>query len=154
MEGILRGTVRQAVREMALIFALITMFLWGTSPILGKIGLERLEPLVALTLRSSVITVCLLGWALVTGKLGALHQIDGRSALLLSAEGLMGSLFGHLAYFYALKLGDISKVVPVTAAYPLVAVVWGLLFLGDRFSLGRGAGVLLVVIGIWLVGRF
>lgn len=135
-------------------FALATMFLWGTSPILGKLGLTRLDPAIALTLRSSVITLCLLVWAVLTGRLSALGQVDARSLIFLSSEGILGSLLGHLAYFYALKLGDPSEVIPVTAAYPLVAAIWGILVLGDRLTIGRGAGALLIILGVWLIGRF
>ena len=138
---------------MAFFFGLATMFLWGTSPLLGKLALARLDPVIALTFRSGVVTLCLLAWSLLSGNLGALGQVDAKSALWITMEGISGSLLGHLAYFYALKMGNLAEVIPVTAAYPLVAALWGVALLGDRLTIGRGLGALLVVIGVWLVSR-
>lgn len=39
----------------ALTFPLLAMLLWGLAPILGKLGLVRLDPYTALTIRTVVI---------------------------------------------------------------------------------------------------
>ncbi|MCL4464638.1 MAG: DMT family transporter [Chloroflexi bacterium] len=71
---------------------------------------------------------------------------------------LLGSAAGEVAYCLALARAysrfDYSLVYPIArgSAPPLIAL-WSALFLGDSPTLGAGAGVLLVVVGIVAMGR-
>jgi drug/metabolite transporter (DMT)-like permease len=48
--------------------------------------------------------------------------------------------------------GDLSIVYPLSrGTAPVLMVVWGAWFLGERFSLGGGAGILLVVLGVYVL---
>jgi bacterial/archaeal transporter family protein len=58
---------------------------------------------------------------------------------------------GQLAYYYALKYGELSKVTPVVAAFPLVAFLLGLMVLGEKMTIGKGIGAVLIAIGIALL---
>lgn len=58
---------------------------------------------------------------------------------------MVGSL---ILFFVALGLGEASKVVPVTAAYPAATVLLAALFLDETISPVRVAGILLVIIGV------
>jgi bacterial/archaeal transporter family protein len=133
---------------------MVAVFFWGLGPILAKVGLTTVAPIPALTIRSVGVAVVLIAVALVRGGIGELRAIDSRSAMYLLADGITGSLLAHLAYYYALRLGQASKVVPVSAAYPVLAVLLAALVLGEKLSLGRIAGVLLIVAGVFLVRVF
>lgn len=67
-------------------------------------------------------------------------------------SGLIASV-GLLIFFVALERGDASRVVPITAAYPLVTAVLAALVLSEEISPLRGFGTLLVVTGIVWLGR-
>ena len=90
------------------------------------------------------------GW----GRLPGFHTVEPMAWVFLLAEGLMASLLGHYAYFYALKFGKASSVVPVTAAYPLVAAMVAWLLLNETLTAGKLLGGLLVVLGIILIKQF
>ena len=51
----------------------------------------------------------------------------------------------------ALRGDRLSVVVPLTAVYPLVAVLLGMLFLGERLSLLQWAGIGLTTAGVMLL---
>lgn len=135
------------------IFALIAAFFWGIAPIFGKLGLVKTEdPTVALAFRSFVISIILLVWAGVTTNIGQLVSLaTSKSGMFIAAEGIMASLLGHLAYYYAIKSGDVSKAVPITSSFPLFAVVVAILFLGEKLSITSVIGALLIVAGIILI---
>ena len=141
------------MRITPFVFALLTALCWGAAPLFGKVGLVRMDPTVAMTLRSFVISVLLLLWMVVTGGLGQFTGIDLRSGLLIGAEGIFASLLGHLGYYYALKFGQASRVVPVASAFPLVALIGAILVLGERLTWSKGMGVVFIVAGVLLMKR-
>jgi len=65
--------------------------------------------------------------------------------------GLLLSIIAFLALLGALSIENVSFVVPVTAISYAVGTLGGKLFLGERVSLQRWAGVALVCIGVTLV---
>ena len=106
------------MQSKTFLYALTASFFWGLAPKFGKIGLVKADPTVALTLRSFVISFILLFWAVATGHLGDIHVlVTSKAGLLIAAEGICASLLGHLAYYYAIKSGDVSKMVPVASAF-------------------------------------
>jgi transporter family protein len=58
---------------------------------------------------------------------------------------------GHLAYFYAIKYGMISRVIPIASAFPLVAMVGGLLLFSERIGWERLLGAIMIVVGIIII---
>jgi len=135
------------------LFAVLTMILWGIAPVFGKLGLGKLEPYMALTIRSLTISGILLIYGIATGKVGALGRIDLASGGLIMLEGILGSLVGHLMYFYALKYGEASRMVPITAAFPVVTFLIGILFLGEKFSWDKLLGAALIIAGVLIIKK-
>ncbi len=130
---------------------IVTTLLWGATPILEKTGLTKVDPLIAVTIRSLVVTVGLLLLTFLLGKGKALIESDGRSVLLFGASGMMAGLLGMWTYYGALKMGATSKIVPIAACYPLVTALLSVLVLKEGVTLSRVVGTALIVSGIWLV---
>jgi transporter family protein len=66
------------------------------------------------------------------------------------ASGVL-AVTGLVALFVALDNGPVTKVVPVTAAYPLVSALLAIAVFGERISLFRAGGILMVVLGVVLL---
>ncbi|NWF93306.1 MAG: EamA family transporter [Syntrophaceae bacterium] len=130
---------------------IITALLWGATPIIEKIGLARVEPLIGVTIRSVIVTIGLLILTFLLGKGRTLLEVDGRSILLFGLSGLMAGLAGMWTYFTALKMGATSKIVPIAACYPLVTALLSTLILREGVTLPRVIGTVLIVAGVWLV---
>ena len=142
------------MQAKALLFALTTSLLWGAAPILGKLGLVKADPTVALVLRSFTITLILAIWAALSGRLPEVEALlSTRAGALIAAEGILASLLGHLAYYYALKYGKASSVVPVASTFPLFAVILAVLLLGERISWDKVLGIAFILGGILLLRR-
>ncbi len=134
-----------------IVLLILTAVLWGSSPILEKLGLGRTDPLSAVTIRSTVITVILLVFVTVTGKIRHIFSADPKTFAIFAASGILAGLLGMWTYFGALKMGATSKIVPIAAAYPLVTAVLSVLILKEGVTLARLAGTVLIIAGIWLV---
>lgn len=133
------------------LLAVIAMFFWGIAPIFGKLGVNDVQPLTALTLRSVIISVLLLGTITCLGQWGELLSVKLETVKYIGMEGLCAALLGQLAYYYALKLGEVSQISPIVAAFPLVALVLGIVFLGEKITVYKIIAALLITLGIILL---
>ncbi|MDI6870901.1 MAG: EamA family transporter [Bacillota bacterium] len=135
----------------AFLWSIVTAVLWGLAPIVEKLGLAKVEPVTAMSLRSFTISLILLAFLGFSGQLPRLAQADTRSLLFIMAGGVIAGLLAQWTYFLALKQGLASAVVPVIGAYPLVTMLLAALLLGEPVTLLKAAGALLVVAGVVLI---
>ena len=70
----------------------ITMLLWGTTPLLEKMGLQEVEPLTGILIRSGAITIILLIVYLVNGRIHELAKVSLKNYSLFAASGIMAGL--------------------------------------------------------------
>jgi transporter family protein len=133
------------------LLAIITMFFWGIAPIFGKIGLTKISPLLGLAIRSFVISAILIVFIFATGTYKEFSDITFKGFSFIALEGIFASLIGHFAYYYALKLGETSKVVPIASAFPVITAVVAILFLSEKFTAFKGGGIALIIAGLLLL---
>lgn len=138
---------------LSVIFALLAMICWGTAPIFSKLGLVKVDPLLALTVRSFSVTLVLLSSVFMLGKFNNLAMLDKKSCLFIVMEGILAALLGQMAYYYAQKFGDVSKVAPIVAAFPVVTVILAVLILGEKLSWPKLIGTILIVAGIIVIKK-
>ena len=58
---------------------------------------------------------------------------------------------GLICLFYALSKGDASVVVPMTSAYPVIALIGGAIFLSESITATRLIGTALVIAGVVVI---
>ena len=136
-----------------LIVALLvaTVFCWGSTPIIEKMGLAKASPIVGVTIRSFAITFVLLVIAFLTGNVKDLINTDIKTIFLFSLSGILAGLLGMWTYYAVLKIEAASKIVPLAATYPLVTALLSVLILGEALKLPRIIGTALIVGGVYLV---
>ncbi len=132
-------------------FAILAALCWGSAPVFEKAGIAKMSPLVAVTVRSVVISVILIIAVTFAGELSTISKIDTRSLIYIAIGGILAGLLGQGLYFYALKLGESSRVVPVVGTYPLVAAILGITLLGEALTVQKILGVILIIGGVLLV---
>jgi transporter family protein len=136
---------------LVILLLIVTTLLWGSTPILEKTGLAKVDPLIGVTVRSAIVTAGLFLLTFLLGKGKALIELDGKSIFLFGASGMMAGLLGMWTYYGALKMEATSKIVPIAACYPLVTALLSVLVLKEGITLQRVVGTALIVSGIWLV---
>jgi len=136
---------------VVILLLIVTALLWGTTPIIEKIGLAKVDPLIGVTVRSAIVTAGLFILTFVLGKGKSLMEVDGKGFLIFGASGVMAGLLGMWTYYTVLKAEPTSKIVPIAACYPLVTVLLSALILKEGVTISRLIGTVLIVSGIWLV---
>jgi len=126
---------------------LLTLFAWGLWAFLPKIATKYIDP------QSSIIYQVLGGIlvglvVLISLKFQVQFNIPGFSLSL--AIGILG-FFGAFMYLVAVSRGPLTLVAPVTALYPMFAILLGIIFLGEAITLRQGAGIGLSVVAIYLI---
>jgi len=126
----------------AVVLALVASLGWGASDFLGGLTTRRI-PLRAVTtgmMAGGLLTAAAM--ALVTGS-----PYPGRQVLLAGFIAGLASMTAVPTLYKALAIGSMSIVSPISATYPVVPVVYGLLR-GERPSALQLAGMALVVVGV------
>jgi transporter family protein len=134
-----------------LLFSLLTILMWGLWGFFGKLALERrMAPtavFLAETVVSALIAVPLFLVLLQRQDAPPLHAALNVYGIASGVALAVGLLF----YYLALEGAGVSVVVPLTATYPVVAVLLGYAALGERPSPAQWLGVALVVAGAVLL---
>ena len=126
---------------------ILTLFAWIFWGFLPKLAARHIGPQSAMiyqTLGGLVIGVAVL--INLKGKVE--FNIPGFSYGL--AIGLLG-FFGALMYLVAVSKGPLALVAPITAMYPLGAIILGLIFLGEAITIKQGFGIGLSLVAIYLI---
>lgn len=139
---------------MWLIFAILSAVFAAATSILAKVGIEGVDSNLATAIRTVVVVI--LAWVVVfmTQRIGhhgqnlgvTISSISTKSWIFLILSGLTTGA-SWLCYFYALKTGDVSKVVPVDKCSLVLTVVFAAIFLGESMTWKTLAGSVLMVIG-------
>jgi len=134
------------------IWAILTALTWGCVPIIEKIGLTKVTPFVGLFYRCvgviiGIIILMFFKWQAISASFKEVPQ--GIFYLILG--GFLASVVAQAFFYNALKTGAASKVVPISATYPLIAFVLGLIFLGEKLTMAKAGGMFFVLLGIMLL---
>ena len=136
---------------MVILLALFGMICWGIAPIFAKIGLSNISPVVGLTIRTLFAGSIVLSWTLIGGSMPNIKSIPLSTWLLIAIEALLATLIGDLAYFSAIKKGDVSLVTIIMSSSPLITLLVSAIFLGEQITFIRFVGSAIIIIGIILV---
>lgn len=128
------------------IFALLSAVFAALTSIFAKIGIENVNSNLATAIRTVVVLVMAWSIVLMTGKLNQLPDISSKSWIFLILSGLATGL-SWLCYFYALQIGEASKVVPVDKFSVVITMVMAFFILGETVTVKTIIGGIMITLG-------
>jgi transporter family protein len=135
-----------------LLYAFLSALAASFVSIFGKIGMKGIDSNMATTVRSIVMTLFLIGVALVTEQWSKLEQLRARPLLMIILSGVAGAV-SWLFYFKAIQVGKVSQVAPIDKLSMPLAVLLAVLILGDQPSKTNWIGILLIAGGAYLAAK-
>ena len=131
---------------MWVVFALLSAVFAALTSIFAKIGIENVNSNLATAIRTVIVLV--MAWLIVfaTGKHQQIVDISTKSWIFLVLSGLATGL-SWLCYFYALQIGEASKVVPVDKFSVVITMVMAFFILGEVITTKTIIGGLLITAG-------
>ncbi len=125
---------------------LLVALLYATAPFIIATKLAHVPSLGTITLSLLAVGVAYLPIALLTQ-----HELPTvRSSLSLAALGIFCTALAFLAFFAL--IGEVGPVRTPLFTYvnPIVAILLGVIVLGESLSVGLLVGFPLVLVGCWL----
>lgn len=141
---------------MWLVFAILSAVFAAATSILAKVGIENVSSNLATAIRTAVVLVMAWIVVFVTTKgsdaslAATIKAITPHSWLFLTLSGLATGA-SWLCYFYALKIGEASKVVPVDKCSLVLTIIFAVIFLGESLTWKTVVGCLLLLAGTFIM---
>lgn len=132
--------------HMWILFAILSAVFAAATAILAKIGIEGVDSNLATAIRTIVVLLLAWGMVFLTHSQTGIGSITPRSWLFLILSGLATGA-SWLCYFYAIKHGDVSKVVPIDKCSLVLTIIFAALFLGEAFTWKTLVGSILLLGG-------
>ena len=98
--------------------------LLGIAPVFAKAALKNIDPVAGLVLRTIFAASVVSGWVIISGNFPAISKIPVGIWWLLGIESLLATLVGDLAYYAAIKRGDVSLVTLIMSSSPLITIMF------------------------------
>jgi transporter family protein len=122
----------------------------GLVGVVGKRGLDQVDPTLGTAVRSVIMAVALVLAAFGLGKLQGVASIPRGALLWIALSGACGAA-SWLAYFWALRFGPAGPVAALDRLSVVFALVFAALFLREPLNAGKLVGGALMVAGAILV---
>lgn len=148
-----RGVAPAVIAEiftMWLVFALLSAVFAALTSILAKVGINGVKSNLATALRTVVVLVMAWGMVFVTNAQGGITDISRKSWVFLILSGLATGA-SWLCYYYALQIGEASRVVPVDKLSVVITLVLAFVFLHEKFTVHSLIGCILIGAGTLLM---
>ncbi|MCD6588453.1 MAG: EamA family transporter [Candidatus Fermentibacteraceae bacterium] len=128
--------------EKHITWGIIATVLWGLWAVLLKLSSTRLGHWQSVLVYTvfSVITVVVLYFSLGENT----RQFETTGVILAASAGVLGGL--ALVFFQkAVSSGPVSTVTSISALYPVIAIIFGVVFLRENLSTTNFIGIILAV---------
>jgi transporter family protein len=134
--------------ELWIFLSILAAFLWSVSNIIDKYVLSRLisNPMIPVVISGFVALAIGLSVMAFNGP-----GVMNLSHVCLALAGGAVYIYVLLLYFKAIKIGDITSLVPLFYLVPLFIAVIAWFLLGERLSSMEYVGILLLVAGAFMI---
>jgi len=130
-----------------LIFAFGSAFFAGLTAIFGKLGVEGMNSNLATFIRTIVIFFVVGGIITARNEWELPQHIAAKPLTFLILSGIATGL-SWLCYYRALQLAPASWVAPIDKLSVVIAIMLGVLLLGEPISMKLVFGASLILAGV------
>lgn len=128
-------------------FAVGSAFFAGLTAILGKLGVDGMNSNLATFIRTIVILLITAGIISARNEWQLPQYIAAKPFTFLVLSGIATGL-SWLCYYRALQLAPASLVAPIDKLSVVIAIILGVVILGEPLSLKLVAGSILILSGV------
>ena len=131
---------------MWLVFALLSAVFAALTSILAKVGMAGVNSTLATAIRTGVVLITAWGMVFLTGAQSGIGALSQKNWIFLVLSGLATGI-SWLFYFEALKLGEVSKVVPIDKLSVVITIVLAFVILREEVTFKSVLGSMLITAG-------
>jgi len=131
-------------------FALLSALFAALTSILAKIGIDGVNSNLATAIRTVVVLFMAWGMVFITGSQNCITEISTKSWIFLILSGLATGA-SWMCYYYALQIGDASKVVPVDKFSVVISMILAFVVLKETITFKTLIGGILITLGTFVM---
>lgn len=137
----------------ALIALVCACIIWGLSPLFYH-QLNHIDPLMIMAYRVIWALFFLIVFLAVTGKLsGILYLVKNLRAFMLLAFASLMIGINQFGFIYSISVKQVIQASFAYYIFPLIAVFFGFIFLGEKFSKVQFIALFLALFGVVFLSR-
>jgi uncharacterized membrane protein len=125
-----------------IVYSLLATGLWGFWAVFAKLSADRIGHQASALIYSAASFLTVVLMFALSGQ--SLRNTGSAGSLFAVLAGALGGL-AVVCFQRAIAAGPLSTTVSLTALYPAIPVVYGLLILAERLSPVRLTGVVLAI---------
>lgn len=130
--------------------AILSAVFAALTSIFAKIGIRDVDSNLATAIRTSVILFFTWGIVLYQRTIFSIGNISKSSWIFLVLSALATGA-SWLFYFYALKVGEATKVVPIDKMSLILTIIFAAIILHEKFTWQVALGAILMTAGTLLI---
>ena len=135
--------------QLGFLMALITAFMWGLLPVALTAVMAAMDPVTVTFMRFALAAVVITPWLITANKLPNRRKLLTRHLWPLLLAGLL--LAGNYVFYIVGLEKTTSEAAQVTIQIaPMLLLLGGLWFFGERFSLVQWCGFAAFTVGLGL----
>ena len=137
---------------MGILLGLVTALSWGSADLLARFATRTIgtfRTMLYMQLTGFVLLTAAIHWLGGWGPLA--HGFDWRLWTWGIGAGVLNTS-GTLALYRSFEIGKMSIVAPISAGYPALTMLLAVIS-GERLTVARFAGVVLIILGVIVVAR-
>jgi len=140
------------INEMSWVFlAILSSLMAALSTIFAKVGLQRVDPIVATALRSIIIMIFAISLALYVSKnVNMIKSLTTSEIIFIILSAIAGGL-SWVFYFMALQKGEASVVAAIDRSSILFILLFSILFLHESITINKILAIILIATGLFLL---
>ena len=97
--------------------------------------------------------IVLLPWSVVEAVRLDWRAVDWQAWAGMAYMGMCSSVLGYMIYYWALRHMEASRLAATTYIEPVLAILLGVIFVGERVTVRSAVGGLLILLGVWVAER-
>ena len=139
--------------RFGILLSVASTWSWAFGTIYTKKHAVHFNPYFGLGLQMVISGVAVVSGSYLTGKAIPLTAIPWQSWAAMGYLVAFGSVFSFIAYLYALQHLPTEQASLYAYINPIVAVLLGWMIFGETLTVFIGVGVLITLLGVYLVNK-
>ena len=132
------------------LYAALSAVFAALTTIFAKVGLDGINSHLATAIRTFVVLLMSWGMVFLTGVQREISGFTRNNWLFLVLSGIATGL-SWLFYYHAIKIGEVSKVVPIDKMSVVLTIILAILIFKEPFTLKTAGGLVLLTAGTLLL---
>lgn len=133
-----------------LFFAFLAAIFAAATSLFAKAGIENVDSNLATAIRTAIVLVMSWGIVVCRKELKFIKEVKRKDIIFLIIAGIATGC-SWLCYYYAIKVGQVSIVVPIDKLSIVVTVIFSLIVFKEKLSVRSVAGLTLLTLGTILM---